>query len=147
MALLARWGWGFIFEEETLWRKVVESIHGSGSHNWHTLGNYGRSLRSPWINISWAWLQVEYLASFILNNGRRILFWRDTWLRTYSLSSLFPSLLRIGPNPKDSVLDHGDPVTQSWITFRRFLKEDEVLEFQRFLASLEGQKGGWLKLF
>lgn len=44
LALLAKWGWQLLVEEESLWCKVVESIYGSNSHNWHTSGKIDRSL-------------------------------------------------------------------------------------------------------
>lgn len=70
-ALLAKWGWKLMFDSNSLWCKVVRSIHGNGINNWHTSGRFGKSLRSPWIHISRIWLQFESVAIFKLGSGRR----------------------------------------------------------------------------
>ena len=52
LTILAKWGWPFLEEEDSLWHKVVKSIHGSDTYNWHTVGKDGRSLRNPWVSTS-----------------------------------------------------------------------------------------------
>ena len=47
LALLAKWKWRFLEEGDLLWHKVVSSIHGMDTYNWHTAGKDGKSLRSP----------------------------------------------------------------------------------------------------
>lgn len=46
MALLAKWGWRFMNEEDSLWRQVIQSIHGKEPFNWHTVENSGNSLKA-----------------------------------------------------------------------------------------------------
>lgn len=46
LALLAKWGYRLMNEENALWSKVVKSIHGSNNFNWHTAGKVSASLRS-----------------------------------------------------------------------------------------------------
>lgn len=50
-ALLAKWGWRFMKEPHSFWRKVIVSIHGASSFDWYSFGKSGSSLRSPWKNI------------------------------------------------------------------------------------------------
>lgn len=58
LALLAKWGWRFHHESDSLWCRVVQSIHGKDQFYWHTAGKFGVSLWSSWISISKAWFQV-----------------------------------------------------------------------------------------
>ena len=71
MALLAEWGWRYLEEEDSLWCKVVRSIHGKDIFNWHTTGKEEKCLRSPWVSISRSWLKIDALTTFRLGNGRR----------------------------------------------------------------------------
>lgn len=45
-ALLAKWGFQFMNEENAIWCKVVKSIHGRSNFNWHAAGKASVSLRS-----------------------------------------------------------------------------------------------------
>ena len=74
LALLAKWGWRYLEEEDSLWCKVVRSIHGKKNFKWHTAGKEGKCLRSPWVSISRSWLKIDALATFRLGNGRWIAF-------------------------------------------------------------------------
>lgn len=38
VALLAKWGWRYFYEANSLWHMVINSIHGKGGFSWHTSG-------------------------------------------------------------------------------------------------------------
>lgn len=72
LTLLAKWGWQYFDEKNSLCCQVVRSIHGKNTYNWHTTGKTCNSLQSPWIDISRTWLKVDALSTFKLGNGIRI---------------------------------------------------------------------------
>lgn len=51
-ALLFKWSWRFLKEQDSLWCKILKSIHAVDPHLWCSLGKLGLSLTSPWISIS-----------------------------------------------------------------------------------------------
>lgn len=95
LALLAKWGWRYLNEENSLWSQVVRSIHGKNTYNWHTARKTCYSLRSPWISISRTWLKVDALAYYKLGNGSRIAFWLDPWDGVVPWSIGYPKLFRV----------------------------------------------------
>ncbi|KAA0057306.1 uncharacterized protein E5676_scaffold496G00500 [Cucumis melo var. makuwa] len=88
LALLAKWGWRFINEENSLWVQVVKSIHGGSEFSWHTKGSVSCSLHSPWISISRSWKQVDSLIMFKLGSGMTIAFWHDPWADLIPIKNL-----------------------------------------------------------
>ncbi|TYK06564.1 hypothetical protein E5676_scaffold453G00250 [Cucumis melo var. makuwa] len=139
--LLAKWGWIFIEEEESLWRQVVRSIYGKESCSWHTIGKFGNSLKSPWIGISMVRRKLETLTSFKLGNGNRIAFWSDVWVEETSFRTCFSMLFRVSLMPNGSVAALWDNSTLSWsIMFRRLFKEEEISEFQQLLHLLSNRQ-------
>ena len=102
-------------------------------------GKSGNSLRSPWVNVSRMWRLVEHLALFRLSSGSD--FWTDFWVGASTLKELFPSLFRIGLLPQGAVAGHWDHTTLSWsVSFRRSLKEEEIVVFSSLLALLAPKK-------
>ena len=78
---------------------------------------------------------------FKLGSGSRIGFWTDFWVSPSTLKELFPSLFRIALLPQGSVADHWDLTTLSWsVSFRRSLKEKEIVAFSSLLALLVPKK-------
>ena len=51
-ALLFKWSWRILKEQDSLWCKIVRSIHGVDPNLWCTSGKLGLGLKSPWISIS-----------------------------------------------------------------------------------------------
>ena len=99
------------------------------------------SLRSPWISISKIWIKFDSLAHFKLGARRNIFFWFDSWCLEISFQEKFPRLFRVAKFPKGSIYDHWDLITNSWnLTFRRQLKDEEILEFQQLLFHLENSR-------
>lgn len=140
LTLLSKWGWRYMNEENSLWKQVIRSIHGSNQFKWHTAGKACASLQSLWISISRSLLKIEDLAVFNLGIGSRIIFWVDPWLNNTPLSNCFPRLYRIALNPKGSVADHWHSSSSSWsVTFRRLPKEEEIEDFQNLIGILHSK--------
>lgn len=85
-ALIAKWGWRFMEDEDSLWGQVIRSIHVKEPFKWHTVGKSDNSLESPWIGISRVWRKVEALALFKLGNCTQIHFGNDLWVEDIPLS-------------------------------------------------------------
>ena len=62
---------------------------------------------------------------------------RQTWVGTLSLKGLFSLLYKIALLPQGLVANHWDFATLSWsLTFRRSLKDAEIVEFESLLLLL-----------
>ena len=73
--------------------------------------------------------------------GKKILFWKDTWIEEEPLASKFPSLFNCARDKQakvDSYIDRS--VTSGQITwsptFRRNLKENEEIQFMSLVGLL-----------
>ncbi|XP_071714776.1 uncharacterized protein [Rutidosis leptorrhynchoides] len=123
--LLGKWWWRFKTETESLWVKVIRSIHGlSGglllegeSHHRPTIGS--------WRNIvltgdSIEDLHVPFKSSFVktIGDGGTTSFWHEQWSGGGKLSSMFPRLFMLERYKdaifKDRVQKLGSSLTFSW---------------------------------
>ena len=86
-ALLFKWLWRFLNEQDTLWAKVIRSKFGLHSNNWDSGSTRKASFRSPWKFISSLYEELLLMASFKVGNGRRIRFWEDAWWGEEAFSS------------------------------------------------------------
>ena len=118
-----------------LWGVFIRKI--PSSYNWHTAGKDCNRLRSPRISIFRLWLEVEVLANFKLDNGTRIACWLDSFVGLVFFKVSNPKLYKITLLSKGLVFDHWDLNISSWlILFHRFLKEDEILDFESFFGQI-----------
>lgn len=142
LALLFKWNWRFLKERDSLWCKIVKSIHGVDPPS-HVAYLWEAQFKpeSPWISISKTWMKFGSLATFKLGNGNNIFFWLDLWCSGHSFKESFPHLYRIATLPKGSISDHWDLEIRSWnLLFQRPLKDEELAEFQQLLGYLEGKQ-------
>nr|GEU70344.1 tetratricopeptide repeat (TPR)-like superfamily protein [Tanacetum cinerariifolium] len=110
-ALLAKWWWRFLIEDNTLWCKVIRSIHGSqgGLHDASLI----RSKSGPWYRI--AKLKEDLLNDYGINlplifkkkigNGESTRFWLENWLGGPTLKETFPHIFRLDNQPNCLVCD------------------------------------------
>lgn len=110
---MAKWGWKFMFDCNSLWCKVVHTIDGIGPNNWHTSGKFGKSLRSPWFSISKIWLQYESIATFRLIMEEEFGFGWIIGLLILLLKYPFLGCLT-SSFPKGLIFDHWDDTSCSW---------------------------------
>lgn len=100
---------------------------------------FGKSLRSPWISISWNLLKMDVLATYKLGSGHWIGLWLDAWEGEVPFNILFLRLLSVALHPKRLVANHWDISVASWsIMFRRLLKKRYFI-FRK--CSVEFQQG------
>ena len=135
-ALLAKWGWRYSKEVSALWRKIICSIHGKDTFDWVTLEKSGNSLRSPWVNISRMWRLVEHLAHLKLGSGSRIGFWTDSGSVPLLSRNFFLRFSELLYYHKAKLLIVGIIIPSWSLSFRRSLKEEEIIAFGSLLALL-----------
>ncbi|KAL4578421.1 hypothetical protein LXL04_014544 [Taraxacum kok-saghyz] len=97
LALLTKWWWRLINEENSLWKKVVSKIHNLASKPVTYIAR--RTSAGVWCNIAKAkhnlndfdidWQKLFYL---IPRSNVKILFWKDVWCGDTNFQVRFPRL-------------------------------------------------------
>ena len=91
-ALLGKWIWRFVFENENLWKKVISVKYGQKGLGWRTSEANKTFGVEVWKEIlketNWCWENIE----FIVGNGTEIRFWTDHWCGLAVLSQSFPQI-------------------------------------------------------
>ena len=91
-ALLGKWLWRFGHEVTHLWRRVISIKYGEGHGGWCTnvcRRSHGCGL---WRSIHERWESFSKYLSFIVDEGTRIRFWHDRWIRDFTLKDRYPEL-------------------------------------------------------
>ncbi|XP_038704727.1 uncharacterized protein LOC120000673 [Tripterygium wilfordii] len=95
-ALLCKWLWRFLTEENALWKKVIQEKY---HHRDHGLIPFPISASSPlWRNVHKCMSDTESQMGRIVNaglkfslgNGRKIRFWLDKWVGDVTLKEKYP---------------------------------------------------------
>ncbi|GJU27537.1 retrovirus-related pol polyprotein from transposon TNT 1-94 [Tanacetum coccineum] len=118
LALLGKWWWRFRREGESLWVRVIKSIHGMGGGLGEVRGLERESLRGRvWSDIvrigeEIDGLGIEFSSSFkvVVGNGRDIRFWVDKSM----LCNRFPRLYHLDRRKECSVAGKGIWVDNMW---------------------------------
>ncbi|GJU97790.1 RNA-directed DNA polymerase, eukaryota [Tanacetum coccineum] len=105
-ALLFKWVWRYISQDNSLWARVISSIHGSKfqdlvlspSSLWISIVREVRVLKSRGVDL------VSYCKKRV-GNGLRTSFWEEVWIGDNSLSSVFPRIFALENNKSCSVAD------------------------------------------
>ncbi|KAJ0545597.1 putative RNA-directed DNA polymerase [Helianthus annuus] len=110
LALLAKWWWRIKMEPDSLWVKVISSIHLS-PRKVESIP-FKKSLPGVWKNIG------EITKGFMKNNidintslksivgmGEKTLFWVDTWIGNEPLKVQFPNLYQLSSKKKAKIKD------------------------------------------
>ncbi|GKE70212.1 hypothetical protein Tco_1528284 [Tanacetum coccineum] len=156
-AMLAKWWWRFVNEENTLWRKIIIFIH--GSIGGLTVGSSSLYKSGPLYHIKRLkdelFLHGINLPSIFkrkIGNGLSTKFWLDSWIGGPSLCSTFPRLFRLERDNNCVVRDRA-PVRDfrnpthirtldlsfnwNWSRpIRSIAEHQEVLELVNLLSSL-----------
>ncbi|GMP84195.1 hypothetical protein CsSME_00037813 [Camellia sinensis var. sinensis] len=85
VALLGKWLWRFVAEQDRFWRRVVAAKFGVGHGGWCS-GRVGHSHgHGLWKGIWLGWEEI----------GDRVRFWRDRWCGDLTLEKRFPLVLLV----------------------------------------------------
>ena len=110
LALLAKWGWRYKNEKNSLWKKVIDAIHVS-NRSWDFIPAC-KSGSSVWRNIvktlSNSFVEeipIRSMFKGIVGDGADIAFWIDPWVADLPLKDLAPSLFRLEKSKKCKVQD------------------------------------------
>ncbi|GJX41243.1 RNA-directed DNA polymerase, eukaryota, reverse transcriptase zinc-binding domain protein [Tanacetum coccineum] len=102
-ALLFKWGWRYISQDNSLWARVISSnkfqdLVLSPSSLWISIVREVRVLKSCGVDL------VSYCKKRV-GNGSRTSFWEEVWIGDNSLSSVFPRIFALENNKSCSVAD------------------------------------------
>lgn len=90
-ALLCKWSWHFATERGAFWNQVIQGKYGKtreGQATQEVKEGCGVGLwKAKWKD----WDLMRSQCSFVVGNGRRVLFWKDRWFGDNLLCALFPS--------------------------------------------------------
>ena len=89
-ALLSKWNWRFVIEDERLWKKVIIIKYGVEEGTWYTQvskASYGIGL---WKGIRMEAGLIATHSVFVIGAGKRVHFWEDCWCDSTPLYSTFP---------------------------------------------------------
>ena len=99
-ALLFKWWWRFVNEEDSLWKKVIQSIHKEDQSL--IPSSSATRFSGPWQTIKRMItgkqpMSLKFLQNLKVEvgNGERTKFWEDKWLQEGVLMNLFPNLYSI----------------------------------------------------
>eukprot|EP00268_Persea_americana_P033450 TRINITY_DN3312_c0_g1_i6.p1 TRINITY_DN3312_c0_g1~~TRINITY_DN3312_c0_g1_i6.p1 ORF type:complete len:225 (-),score=29.21 TRINITY_DN3312_c0_g1_i6:634-1308(-) len=132
-ALLGKWLWRLGDESEGQWRLVVLEKYGNQKDGWE--------VQVAAYKYSAIWKGIISSSEKFMQNircnvclGKKILFWKDTWIGEEPLASKFPDLFNCARDKQANVENYMDRSGMSgqitWSpTFRRNLKENEELQF------------------
>ncbi|GKC60164.1 hypothetical protein Tco_1087762, partial [Tanacetum coccineum] len=95
-ALLFKWVWRFISQDNSLWARVISAIHGptfqvlavSSPSLWNSIVREIHVLKSRGIDL------VSYCKKRV-GNGLRTRFWEEVWIGDQNLSKLFPRIFAL----------------------------------------------------
>ena len=115
-AMLAKWWWRFLLEENALWRKTIVSIHGTcGGLRVDSSSPYKSG---PWYHImrlkddlSTYGVTLPLIFKRKVGNGASTRFWVDQWLGGPPLCSTFPRLYRLETNNLCFVCDRAPKIS------------------------------------
>lgn len=151
-ALLSKWIWRYRLEADGLWRKVIDSIHGS-RRGWNFVP-VNRSLSSVWKTIVTHVDRVKVnnrklkdLFKGVCGRGDTIRFWLDPWIDNWCLKDRFPLLFKLERDKRCVIKERlcseykkfvGDPVWFStpmspdmlteWLSFRDIMDDIRISE-------------------
>ncbi|KAJ0780408.1 putative RNA-directed DNA polymerase [Helianthus annuus] len=112
-ALLAKWGWRYKNEQDSLWVKVVNAIH-FGYSEWDFLplrkavGGVWSSVVSVLRRPLFENVPFRSLFKGVVGNGEKIMFWLDPWLFDVPLKDKYPALFALEVVKPCSIKDRLD---------------------------------------
>jgi len=146
-ALLFKWWWRFANERNSLWKRVIQSIHKedrallpfcpqkkvSAQGTWQTI----RSLvQNQHIQASKVFKQNLRL---IVGDGSKIRFWQDQWTQGLALWELFPDLYKVSNQKLATISNMGwfEGMRWKWtLAWKRELSQGELQKLEELMDIL-----------
>ncbi|PWA78515.1 RNA-directed DNA polymerase, eukaryota, Reverse transcriptase zinc-binding domain protein [Artemisia annua] len=147
LAMLTKWWWIFHSENNSLWKNIVTSIHGT-TGGYYCANNVSTPL-SPWKNIigldkplSCVNSPLKSIFTRRVGNGSTFCFWTDHWIGENNLQTLFPRLFSLDRNKQCLIQDICSPTNGSLpfnFNWRRHISNGtETVQFDGLIDMLRG---------
>jgi hypothetical protein len=120
-ALLCKWKWRCLIDKEASWYDLLKFRYGSFANNFlHGEGKEKLKTSSIWWRDLWylggledgGWFGSNICST--LGDGKDLSFWRDKWLGTVSLFSLFPTLYTKSDRKDGTISEMGLSSSNNW---------------------------------
>ncbi|PWA98441.1 reverse transcriptase domain, Reverse transcriptase zinc-binding domain protein [Artemisia annua] len=156
-ALVLKWLWRYRTENDALWRKVIDAVHGSKRRwetfhcssrfpgTWTRLVKFGYQLRTQGISF------INMIRG-VVGNDTTVKFWIDPWLTSEPLKRVFPTLFRLEANKWCTVADRINvdnrycAIQWRWKKYpATILEVKELIECHRLVSAvhLNGNEDSW----
>ncbi|XP_071728391.1 uncharacterized protein [Rutidosis leptorrhynchoides] len=147
LALLGKWWWRFKIETNSLWVKVIRSIHGDcGGLSLRDDSRHSSRL-GTWRNIVNACfflddINIPFRNSFMksIGDGSSTSFWHEVWIGDKSLRESFPMLFRLEVEKEVKICDRIETTGNSvipvwnWVRAPSGRTEGELRRLERLLS-------------
>ena len=145
-ALLFKWWWRYACEEDSLWRRVIQSVH---NEDQAALPSYSASkIPGPWQSIQGLLSEKQNISrtflkhlNLTIENGTKTRFWEAQWLGDYSLQEKFPDLFKVSTQQTTLIATMGWFEGHMWkwaLAWKRELVQVECQQAEEMVSSLEG---------
>nr|GEX15933.1 protein ABHD11 isoform X1 [Tanacetum cinerariifolium] len=105
-ALLFRWVWRFVTQEESLWYRVISSIHGLGFPQSAPQANsVWNSIVRETLNLKMQGVDLLSYVRVRVGNGLKTKFWKDPWIDVSLLCHRFPRVFSLEDDSDAYVAD------------------------------------------
>ncbi|KAJ0442266.1 putative reverse transcriptase zinc-binding domain-containing protein [Helianthus annuus] len=158
--MILKWLWRYRVEQDALWRKTIDAIHGSARRwepipfnkrfpgTWCKIVNFGTHFKAHGKNF------IETVIGRI-GNGKSVRFWLDPWFEDGTLKTFFPDLFRLERDKFCLVEDRFELVGQrrmvrwSWRSYPSSMDEgNQLINLHRKIADTylveENDKWSWV---
>lgn len=153
-ALLTKWIWRFLTQEESLWSRIIKIRHGDidSTRTGQTISRGGGCKTGWWSKVlaaagreedSWFWGKLTQK----LGKDNSINFWNGYWTGDKALKDLFPCIFQYSAKRDGKVREMGSWIEDTWtwkVEWRRELMEREqegVEEFLKLIQNLPVKEG------
>jgi len=136
-ALLGKWLWSLLSEDQPLWGQVVKYRYFRRKRVFNLKGKKGGKVSNQWKGIQKISEAFRAGIHFEAGAGTQISFWKDLWLQDSCLSSCFPQLFLAAKHQDCTVASQYNARSRRWnIKVHRPLNDQQKREEQSLLRLL-----------
>ena len=103
VALLGKWLWRFLREQQSLWARIIKSKYGLQNNGWDPNVVTNGSFHNPWKFLSQGLNLFSRHLALKVGNGTKISFWKDSWKCDICFVALYTRLFRLTSHPLATV--------------------------------------------